>query len=237
MKARFFILLILSAITGVSSGADPQVTLQISGAVNGSIVLELYADEAPVTVANFIDYVESGFYDGLIFHRVIEDFMIQGGGFDPNLVQQTTGPMIINESTNWLSNLRGTVAMARLVPPHTATSEFFINHVDNLFLDFGNVVYDGNNTAYYTAGYCVFGEVISGMTVVDAIAVLPTTSEGGMDDVPVSDVIIQSVTVNTPVCIEKLDGDIDGDCDVDLADFVRLAGNWLECNSITIPCN
>lgn len=237
MKARFFILLILSAITGVSSGADPQVTLQISGAVNGSIVLELYADEAPVTVANFIDYVESGFYDGLIFHRVIENFMIQGGGFDPDLVPVTPGPAIINESTNGLSNVRGTVAMARTSAPHSATSDFFINHVDNLFLDFGSVVYDGNNTAYYTAGYCVFGEVISGMTVVDAIAVLPTATEGGMDDVPVSDVIIQSATVNTPVCIEKLDGDIDGDCDVDLADFVRLAGNWLECNSITIPCN
>jgi cyclophilin family peptidyl-prolyl cis-trans isomerase len=237
MKARFFVLLILSAITGVSSGANPQVTLLITGAVNGNIVLELYADEAPVTVANFVDYIQSGFYNGLIFHRVIEDFMIQGGGFDPNLVPVTPGPAIINESTNGLSNLRGTIAIARTFAPHSAKSGFFINHQDNLFLDFGNVVYDGNNTAYYTAGYCVFGSVISGMNVVDAIAALETTTEGGMTDVPVSDVIIQIATVNSPVCIEKLDGDIDGDCDVDFADFVRLAGNWLECNSTTTTCN
>lgn len=163
--------------------------------------------------------------------------MIQGGGFDPNLVPVTPGPAIINESTNGLSNIRGTIAMARTFAPHSATSGFYINHQDNLFLDFGNVVYDGNNTAYYTVGYCVFGSVISGTNVVDTIAALETTTEGGMTDVPVSDVIIQIATVNSPVCIEKLDGDIDGDCDVDFADFVRFAGNWLECNSTTTTCN
>jgi cyclophilin family peptidyl-prolyl cis-trans isomerase len=239
MKARFFVLLILSAITGVSSGANPQVTLQITGDVNGNIVLELYADQAPVTVANFIDYVQSGFYDGLIFHRVIEDFMIQGGGFDPNLVPATPGPAIINESTNGLANFRGTVAMARATAPHTATSQFYINHIDNPFLDFGAIAYNGN-TAYYRVGYCVFGEVISGLEeVVDAIALVPTADEGGMNDVPVNDVVIQSatVTLNTPFCPEKLDGDTDGDCDVDFADFVTLAGNWLQCNSTTTTCN
>ena len=238
MKARFFVLLILSAITGVSSGANPQVTLQITGAVKGNIVLELYADQAPVTVANFIDYVQSGFYDGLIFHRVIEDFMIQGGGFDPNLVPATPGPAIINESTNGLVNIRGTVAMARSIAPDTATSQFYINHIDNPFLDFGAIAY-GGDTAYYRVGYCVFGEVISPMEVVDAIALVPTAAEGGMTDVPVNDVVIESaiVTLNTPFCPEKLEGDTDGDCDVDFADFVRLAGNWLECNSITIACN
>ena len=238
MKASFFILLILSAITGVSSGANPQVTLLITGAVDGSIILELYADEAPVTVANFVDYVQSGFYNGLIFHRVIEDFMVQGGGFDPNLVPATLSPPIINESTNGLANIRGSVAMARLTAPHTATSQFYINHIDNPFLDFGAIAY-GGNTAYYRVGYCVFGEVISGMEVVDAIALVPTAAEGSMTDVPVNDVVIESaaVTLNTPFCPEKLEGDVDGDCDVDFADFVRLARNWLECNSTTTACN
>lgn len=235
MKVRFFVLLILSAVTGVSFGANPQVTLQITGAVNGNVVLELYPDEAPVTVENFVDYIQSGFYNGLIFHRAIEDFMIQGGLFDPNLVSATPGSAIVNESSNGLSNLRGTVAMARTNAPHSATSQFYINHADNLFLDYGAIAYNGP-TAYFEVGYCVFGSVVSGMDVVDAIAVLPTTSEGGMTDVPVDDVIIQSVTVDSPVCIDKLDGDSDGDCDVDLADFVRLAADWLGCNSITIPC-
>jgi peptidyl-prolyl cis-trans isomerase B (cyclophilin B) len=238
MKALFFVLLILSAITGVSSGVNPQVTLIITGAVDGNIVLELYADQAPVTVANFVDYVQGGFYDGLIFHRVIKDFMIQAGGFDPNLVPATPAPAIINESTNGLANVQGTVAMARLTAPHTATSQFYINHIDNPFLDFGAIAY-GGTTAYYRVGYCVFGEVISGMEVVDAIALVSTTSEGGLDDVPVIDVIIESatVTLNAPFCPEKLVGDTDGDCDVDFADFVSLAGNWLECNSTTTTCD
>ncbi len=236
MKTRFFVLLVLSAIAGVSSGVYPQVTLQISGAVSGDIVLELYDDEAPVTVANFVDYVQSGFYDDLIFHRVIPGFMVQGGGFDVDLVKKTPGPAIINESSNGLSNLRGTIAMARTNAPHSATSEFFISDANNLFLDYGGVVYDPGGNAYYVPGYCVFGQVISGMDVVDDIAAVTTTTEGGMTDVPVSDVIILSATLDTPVCIDKQDGDVDGDCDVDLADFVKLAENWLECNSTELPC-
>ena len=239
MKIKFFVLLILLSITGVSFGANPQVTLQISGAVNGNIVVELYADKAPITTVNFINYVESGFYNGLIFHRVIPNFMIQGGGFDVNLVQKTPGPSIINESSNGLSNIRGTLAMARTPVPNSATSQFFINQANNLSLDYGSIAYDGSSEPYIKVGYCVFGRVISGMNIVDAIAALPTTTEGGMANVPINDVIIQNaaVTLDTPVCIEKLEGDIDGDCDVDFADFANLATNWLACNSITAACN
>ncbi len=213
---------------------NPEVTLQISGAVNGAIVLELFADEAPLTVENFLNYVQSGFYEGLIFHRVISDFMIQGGGFDTNLVKKTTGPTIINESSNRLSNLRGTIAMARLTHADTASSQFFINIIDNKFLDYNSIIYN-----YYTGkphvqiGYCVFGRVLSGMHVADAIAALPTTN-----DQPDEDVIIQSaiITQNVPFCAVKLDGDSDGNCKVDFNDFVTMAENWLQCNSITVDC-
>ncbi|MHC4783599.1 MAG: peptidylprolyl isomerase [Planctomycetota bacterium] len=236
------LILLIVAIQGLSVAANPQVTFQISGAASGSIVIELYADEAPVTVANFIDYVQAGFYDGLIFHRVISGFMVQGGGFDTNLVQQTTGDPIINESSNRLLNLRGKLAMARTTLADTATSQFFINVADNAFLDYGYYSYDYNynppKLIPAQIGYCVFGEVISGMTVVDAIEALPTQSEGGMTDVPVNDVIIQSATIslNVPVCAEKLEGDANGDCSVNFADFVKLAQNWLACNSITSVC-
>jgi cyclophilin family peptidyl-prolyl cis-trans isomerase len=238
MNFKLFILAILSVIAGVSSAANPQVTLHVSGAVSGDIVLEIYADKAPVTAANFINYVQGGFYNGLIFHRVISGFMIQGGGFDTNLVPKTPGSPIISESSNGLSNLRGTIAMARTTDPHSATAQFFINHVDNAFLDDVPVFYSGGN-AYKKYGYCVFGRVLSGMDVVDAIAALPTATENGMPNVPVNDVIIQSATVtfNAPVCATKLEGDIDGDCNVDMADFFKLAQNWLACNSITSACN
>jgi cyclophilin family peptidyl-prolyl cis-trans isomerase len=164
--------------------------------------------------------------------------MIQGGGYDVNLVQKTPGPSIISESSNGLSNIRGTLAMARTPVPNSATSQFFINQVDNLFLDYGSIAYSSSEP-YIKVGYCVFGRVISGMDIVDAIAVLPTTTEKGMTNVPIDDVIIQNaaVTLDTPVCIEKLEGDIDGDCDVDFADFAKLATNWLACNSITAACN
>ncbi len=213
---------------------NPEVTLQVTGAVNGSIVIELYADEAPVTVENFLNYVQTGFYEDLIFHRVISGFMVQGGGYDVDFVKKTTNDPIINESSNGLSHLRGTIGMARTPEPYSATSEFFINHVDNAFLDYDPVVYDGSNNAYSKYGYCVFGEVLSGMDVVDAIAALPTTN-----DRPDVDVIIQSaaITQNVPFCPEKLQGDIDGNCKVDFADFVRMAENWLECNSITADCS
>ena len=228
-----FLALVLSVCTGLSTAANPQVTLQITGAVSGSIVTELYPKEAPVTVANFVDYVQSGFYDGLIFHRVIKDFMIQGGGYDQNLVKQETNPAIINESSNHLSNQRGTIAMARTYVADSATSEFFINQLNNYYLDYGYVGYDTNyippKKLPSQIGYCVFGEVISGMDVVDAIAAVNTTN-----DVPDSAIFIQSatVTLNEPVCAEKLDGDINGDCRVDLEDLAELTENWLQCNAI-----
>jgi hypothetical protein len=128
--------------------------------------------------------------------------------------------------------------MARTADPHSATSQFFINHVNNTGLDDVPVFYSGGY-AYRSYGYCVFGAVVSGMDVVDAIAATPTTTKGGMSNVPVNDVIIQSatVTLNAPVCATKLEGDIDGDCNVDLADFVKLAEHWLSCNSITSICD
>lgn len=217
----------------------PEVALQITGAVNGTIVIKLYGDQAPVTVENFLNYVQTGFYDGLIFHRVIPGFIVQGGGFDTDFVKKTPNAPIINESSNRLSNLRGTIAMARTPYPHSATSEFFINHVDNTpgnlnDLDYTPFLYDLNDTAYSKYGYCVFGKVLSGMDVVDAIAALPTT-----DERPDDNVIIQSaiITQDVPVCAEKLEGDVDGNCSVNLADFAKLAKNWLACNSITAVCN
>ncbi len=233
---------------GLASAANPQVTLQISGAATGSIVLELYADKAPVTVANFVSYVQSGFYNGLIFHRVINGFMIQGGGFDQNIEQKTAGlaAPIINESSNRLPNLRYTVAMARTPYSDSATSQFFINQADNSGfepgLDYGSYVYDKHapyDPIAVGPGYCVFGRVISGMALVDTIAALPTTIRGGMPDVPVNNVVIQSatVTLNAGVCATKLAGDVDGDCRVGMADYALMAQNWLACNSITSVCN
>ena len=138
----------------------------------GDIALELYPDDAPITVANFLNYVNDGFYDGQIIHRVIPNFIIQGGLFDQDLnyISPTYDP-IVNESYSGLSNLRGTIGMGRTMDPDSATSSFFINHVDNIFLD--------KTTA--DAGYCVFGRVIEGMDVVDAIAVTPTTDMTGLN--------------------------------------------------------
>jgi cyclophilin family peptidyl-prolyl cis-trans isomerase len=223
-------------VTSVSQAVNPQVTLQIAGGVSGNIVLELYPDKAPVTTANFINYVNSGFYNGLIFHRVIKDFMIQGGGLDPNLVSKNTNAAIINESSNRISNLRGTIAMARTTYADSATSQFFINQADNAFLDYGSLGYDYYNQSYYTqVGYCVFGKVISGMTVVDSIAAVTTATKNNMAYVPVTNIIIKkaTVTLNAPVCAQKLPGDVDGDCNIDLADFAIVSENWLLCNSIT----
>ena len=146
----------------------------------GNIVIELNEQAAPVSVKNFIGYVEAGFYDGLIFHRVIPGFMIQGGGFTQQMVKKETRNPIINEAKNGLSNMRGTIAMAR------TSAQFFINHRDNKFLDY----IDDNK-----AGYAVFGKVTQGMDVVDAIASVETTTRNGMEDVPVEPIIIQSAKV------------------------------------------
>lgn len=153
----------------------------------GVIELQLRPDVAPQTVRNFIEYAESGFYDGTVFHRVIPGFMIQGGGFDTNLSRKDTNAPIENEGRATLRNLRGTIAMARTGNPHSATSQFFINLVDNRYLD------TRDNPRKW--GYAVFGKVTEGLGVVDAIAGTPTGFSGGMADVPREPVIIEKVTV------------------------------------------
>lgn len=150
----------------------------------GDIVIELDEEKAPVTVANFLKYVEEGFYDGTIFHRVINNFMIQGGGLTADMQKKLTHPPIINEASNGLKNNRGTIAMARTLNPNSATSQFYINQVDNNALNF----VEGRDP-----GYTVFGKVIEGLDVVDKIANVKTTTRSGIPDVPVEPVIIKSV--------------------------------------------
>ena len=155
----------------------------------GDIVIELDAAKAPKTVDNFVAYVKAGHYDGTVFHRVIDGFMIQGGGFEPGLKQKPTGAPIANEANNGLRNDRYTIAMARTSAPHSATAQFFINTTDNDFLNFKSESPQG-------WGYAVFGKVVAGTEVVDAIEGVKTGRRGMHDDVPVDDVVIQRV-----VCI------------------------------------
>jgi peptidyl-prolyl cis-trans isomerase B (cyclophilin B) len=155
---------------------------------HGDITLELDFDKAPETAKNFEQYVKEGFYDGLIFHRVISNFMIQGGGFEPGMKQRKTRDTIKNEAKNGLSNKTGTVAMARTMDPHSASAQFFINVKDNNFLDHSAETMEG-------WGYAVFGKVVEGMDVVENIKKVRTTSRSGHQDVPADDVIIESATV------------------------------------------
>jgi len=161
-------------------GANPVVVLTTT---LGEIEIELDEAKAPITVKNFLQYVDDGFYDGVIFHRVINGFMIQGGGFTPSMQQKQTRAQIQNEAANGLKNLRGTLAMARTSAPHSASAQFFINHKDNAFLD-----YPGQDGW----GYAVFGRVTKGMEVVDKIAAVKTGVKAGMGDVPVETVAIVS---------------------------------------------
>lgn len=153
----------------------------------GEITLELDAEKAPITVANFLQYVDNGFYDGTIFHRVIDGFMIQGGGFDASMNQKESADEIKNEADNGLKNDKYTIAMARTSAPHSASSQFFINAANNDFL---------NHTAPTSSGwgYCVFGKVVAGMDVVDKIGLVATTSRKGHQDVPVENVVIEHAT-------------------------------------------
>ena len=153
----------------------------------GDITIELNAEKAPITVANFLQYVDSGFFDGTVFHRVIDNFMIQGGGFDEKMQQKATNAQIQNEADNGLSNDQYTVAMARTNVPHSASSQFFINVNNNDFL---------NHTAPTPNGwgYCVFGKVTAGMDVVDKIKKVATTSKHGHQDVPAENVVIQKAS-------------------------------------------
>ena len=163
----------------------PMVTLKTT---HGDITLELYADKAPDTVANFLKYVADGHYNGTIFHRVMDGFMIQGGGFTKEMQQKSTRAPVKNEAANGLKNERGTIAMARTSDPHSASAQFFINVVDNGFLNFS-----APNPRGY--GYCVFGKVVSGMDVVDKIKGVRTGNRAGHENVPVEPVeILEAVT-------------------------------------------
>lgn len=179
----------LASTATVLAESNPQVRIQTN---LGDIVVELYPAKAPKSVANFLQYVDDGFYNNTIFHRVIADFMIQGGGYTPEFARKETQAAIMNEADNGLKNDRGTIAMARMFDPHSATAQFFINVTNNTALN-------------YTAktprgwGYCVFGKVIKGMDVVDTIRKLPTGRGGPFPtDVPQTAVIITTVTRVTP---------------------------------------
>jgi peptidyl-prolyl cis-trans isomerase B (cyclophilin B) len=154
----------------------------------GELKLELDAEKAPKTVENFLKYVGEGYYDGTIFHRVIDNFMIQGGGFETDMSEKQSGESIENEADNGLKNDFGTVAMARTMEPHSATAQFFINVKDNDFLN-----HSGKNMQGW--GYTVFGKITDGAEVLDKIRAVPTTSRGGHQDVPKDPVIIESVEV------------------------------------------
>ena len=163
----------------------PRVKLQTS---QGDILIELDAEKAPKTVENFLTYVKEGFYDGTIFHRVINNFMIQGGGFEPGMKQKPTHAPIDNEANNGLKNDRYTVAMARTADPHSATAQFFINVADNDVLNFTSPTPNG-------WGYAVFGKVVEGTDVVDRIKAVKTGNKGFHQDVPVEDVVIEKASV------------------------------------------
>ena len=184
------LLMALMLVLGSASAADeaggkPRVVLETSA---GNITIELAATEAPLSVANFLQYVQAGFYSGTIFHRVIPDFMIQGGGFTADMTQKETRGTVRNEAGNGLKNLRGTVAMARRAEPDSATAQFFINLTGNDFLDHQNDTPAG-------MGYAVFGHVTEGLEVVDKIAATTTTSVGPMSDVPAQPIVIKSATL------------------------------------------
>jgi cyclophilin family peptidyl-prolyl cis-trans isomerase len=170
-------------LTQPSYGAEPaQVRIETSA---GDFIVQLDAERAPLSVANFLQYVRDGFYDGTIFHRVVNGFVIQGGGYPPDMTLKPARPTIPNESGNGLTNRRGSVAMARTGDPHSADAQFYVNLADNLALD-------PKPTRW---GYAVFGEVIQGMDTVDSIGHVATSIRGGQQDVPVEDVIILKVSV------------------------------------------
>jgi len=188
--SHLFVLSAAAVVPAGAIGADPQVDMRTN---LGTIRLELYPAAAPKTVENFLQYVKDGHYNGSMFHRVIDGFMIQGGGFDKDFREKKTRAPIVNEAQSGvksgLQNDTGSVAMARTADPNSATAQFFINVNDNGFLNWGNPRSDGN-------GYAVFGKVVSGMDVVNKIAKLPTGAGGPMSrDVPKQPVLIESVTV------------------------------------------
>jgi peptidyl-prolyl cis-trans isomerase B (cyclophilin B) len=195
MNLSIAVAVLVLAAVGVGSAdaaqtapkANPRVALETS---KGKIVLELYPNRAPKTVENFLQYVHSGFYNGVIFHRVIPGFMIQGGGFTPDMTQKPTKASIPNEADNGLLNERGTIAMARTNDPNSASAQWFINVADNRSLDFKSKTVQG-------WGYAVFGKVVEGMDVADAIVAVKTSSKGQFSDVPVEPITIKKASVVT----------------------------------------
>ena len=188
MKKLLTTLTLALLITASSSAfaANPRIKMETT---KGSVIIELYPDKAPKSVENFLRYVEAGKYDGTIFHRVIKRFMNQGGGFTPDFKKVETFSPIINEADNGLKNSRGTIAMARTSDPNSATNQFFINTVDNTFLDHTSKTMRG-------WGYCVFGSVVDGMEVMDRIAEVKTGANGPFSrDVPLAEIVISKVTV------------------------------------------
>ena len=181
------LLCLFLAMLGTSAMSDTQPKVQFD-TNKGTIVIELNQEKAPLTVKNFLSYAESGFYDGVIFHRVIPNFMIQGGGFTPDMQQKSTQANIENEANNGLKNVKGSIAMARTSAPHSASSQFFINVKDNSFLDFTSETSQG-------WGYAVFGQVVEGIEVVEAIENVTTGIVGPYSDVPKDAVIIEKATV------------------------------------------
>ncbi len=174
--------LVLAAGSAIAEDPNPKVILNTS---KGQIVLVLYADKAPETVKNFLAYVDAKYYDGTIFHRVIPNFMIQGGGFTADMKRKTTRPPIQNEADKGIKNDRGTIAMARTGDPHSATAQFFINSKDNGFLNHKSKSMQG-------WGYAAFGRVVEGMKTVDAISAVKTTRRGPYSDVPAEAIVIKS---------------------------------------------
>ena len=200
-KAALFLLTLSLGITGCGAGepgkqtistapaagqpANPRVLIETS---KGNITVEVFPGNAPKSAANFLDYVNSGFYNGLAFHRVIPGFMIQTGGMTPAMVEMPKGAPIQNEADNGLKNLRGTLAMARTGEPHSASSQFFINVADNAFLNHRGKSFEG-------WGYAVFGQVVDGMDVVDAIVAVPRGNRGPHGDVPIEPIVMKRVSV------------------------------------------
>ena len=190
MPLRFLVVAgVLAAMTLGAAGAAAQNPVVVMETSLGNITIELDQEKAPISVENFLQYVNDGFYDGLIFHRVIQTFMIQGGGFDPGMNQKSVRPAIKNEATNGLTNARGTIAMARTNVVDSATAQFFINTVDNA----RSLDHKGTDPQGY--GYAVFGHVTEGMEVVDKIAAVPVGNRGPFQNVPNDAVVIQSVSI------------------------------------------
>ncbi len=185
---RILALLWLLIVAPIATAANPVVVLRTS---LGEVSIELYPEKAPKTVENFLQYARDGFYDNTLFHRVIDGFMIQGGGFDKDMSQKTTRPPVRNEGDNGLKNAIGSIAMARTQDPHSASAQFFINLADNDFLNH-------RGPTLQAWGYCVFGRVTKGMDVVQAIAKVKKGRVGPFDDVPLAPVVIESIRLAKP---------------------------------------